>query len=160
MVIPLGVNAVENTTLSFTAAIENLPSGINVYLEDKVENTFTLLDTAQANYTATVTSAVNGFGRFYLHTTSSVLSVDTNIAALNSIHIYKSNTRTLTITGLANQEKNNVKVYTILGKQVFNKSIAAQQKAEVQLPMSLSTGVYLIKLQTANGSVNKKVILN
>ena len=160
MVIPLGVNAVENTTLSFTAAIENLPSGINVYIEDKVENTFTLLDTAQANYTATVTSAVNGFGRFYLHTTSSVLSVDTNIAALNSIHIYKSNTRTLTITGLANQEKNNVKVYTILGKQVFNKSIAAQQKAEVQLPMSLSTGVYLIKLQTANGSVNKKVILN
>ena len=160
MVIPLGVNAVANTALSFTAAIENLPSGINVYIEDKVENTFTLLDTVQANYTTTVSTAVKGFGRFYLHTTSGVLSVDTNITALNSIHIYKSNTRTLNITGLANQEQNSVTVYTILGKEVFNTSIKAQQKTTIELPRSLSTGVYLIKLQTANGSVNKKVILN
>ena len=159
MVIPLGVNAAENSTLSFTIDRQNLPTGINVYLEDKVENTFTLLDSTQANYMTTVNTAVKGVGRFYIHTTNSVLGTDNDIAILNSVSIYKSNTRTLTITGLVNQEQNNVKVYTVLGKEVFSTSVTAQQKARVQLPTNLTNGVYLVKLQTANGSVNKKVIL-
>jgi hypothetical protein len=160
MVIPVGVNAVANTTLSFTIDAHNLPTGIYVYLEDKVENTFTLLDTTQATYTTTISDALNGDGRFYIHTTTSVLAVDTTIAALNSINIYKSSKTTLTITGLENQEQNSVKIYTILGKEVFNTSIKAQQKATVTLPTNLAKGVYLVKLQTINGSVNKKIILN
>ncbi len=160
MVIPVGVKAAENTTLSFSVAAQNLPNGINVYLEDKINNTFKQLNTTQANYTTTVSTAVNGVGRFYIHTTSSALGIDDNVAVLKSVHIYKSAKTTLTITGLPNQGKNTVKIFNILGKEVFSTSFTAQQKATIQLPVNISTGVYLVKLQTVKGNVHKKVILN
>ena len=89
-----------------------------------------------------------------------IVGVDNDIAALNSIYIYKSSKKTLTITGLENQEGNNVKIYNAVGKQVLNRSIKSQQKIIVQLPISLSTGMYIVKLQTTNGSINKKVFID
>jgi hypothetical protein len=160
MVIPVGINAITNTTLSFSIASENLPTGINVYLEDRLNNTFTQLNTAQENFTTTIESAVNGVGRFYLHTRSSALGVDDDIASLKSINIYKSAKTTLTITGLTNQGKNTVKIFNIIGKEVLSTSFEAQQKATVQLPVNISKGVYIVKLETVKGNVNKKIILN
>ena len=160
MVIPVGVNAIANTTLSFSVASENLPTGINVYLEDRLTNTFTKLNTAQENFRTTIDSAVNGVGRFYIHTSSSVLGINDDIAALKSVSIYKSAKTTLTITGLINEGKNTVKIFNILGKEVLSTSFEAQQKATVQLPVNISKGVYIVKLETVKGNVNKKIILN
>jgi hypothetical protein len=159
-VIPLGIKATANTTIALSVDAKNLPNSIKVYLEDKLENTFTLLNTVQANYTATINSDVNGIGRFYIHTSSNALSIDNDFATLKSINIYKSNKRTLIITGLAYQKENNVKIYTVLGKQVFKTKVKTQQKSVIQIPTSLSAGMYIVKLETAKGIVNKKIILN
>ena len=44
MIIPVGINAEAGTSITIDAATNNFPSEINIYLEDKQDNSFTLLD--------------------------------------------------------------------------------------------------------------------
>ncbi|MDC0177999.1 T9SS type A sorting domain-containing protein [Polaribacter sp.] len=156
MIVPLGVKAAANKEIIFSATSLNLPSGVKVVIEDRANNVFTNLD--EGNYKITLTEAADGVGRFYLHTSSkSALSVDNN-AALNSISIYKSSATTLKIAGLS-QGNAKVNIFNILGKKVFNTSFKVNTTVKnIALP-DLSTGVYIVQLQTATGRLNKKIIL-
>ena len=62
---------------------------IKVFLEDRNTNTFTRLDEANATYKVTLTEALDGVGRFYIHTTQSALSIDN--VALTGVSIFKTN---------------------------------------------------------------------
>ena len=92
MAIPVGVNAKADKEITFTAETLNLPAGLKVFLEDRVNNTFTRLDEANASYKVTLTAALDGVGRFYLHTRASALSVDN--VTLTGVSIFKTNAST------------------------------------------------------------------
>ncbi|WP_159951856.1 T9SS type A sorting domain-containing protein [Polaribacter septentrionalilitoris] len=154
MIVPIGVSAEANSQITFTAETLNVPTGHNVYLEDRLKNTFTKLDEANAKYVATV-SEKSTEGRFYLHTKTSALSTDTEL--LNSVSIYKSNAATLRIVGLS-QGNTNVSLYNVLGKQVLSTSFSANGVKEISLP-KLSKGVYIVQLETETGKLNKKIVL-
>lgn len=157
MIIPIGVTAEVGKEMTFSVEALNLPSGINVYLEDRLNNTYTRLDEANTTYKVTLNEALDGVGRFYLHTSSSsVLNIDDNIA-LDNISIYKSNASTLRIVGLQ-QGKANVKLFNVLGKQIMDSSFEAIGTKDISLP-KLASGVYIIKLETEYGKMNKKIIL-
>ena len=155
MIIPLGLNANANKEITFTVNSQNLPNGINVYLEDRLLNTFTRLDEANTNYKVTLGEASNGTGRFYIHTASKALSTDTEI--LSSVSIYKTNNDNLRIAGLQN-EKATVSIFNILGKQVLSTSFTANGAKDITLP-SLAKGVYIVQLQSNSGKLSKKIIL-
>jgi hypothetical protein len=156
MVVPVGVNAAAGKEITFSAEALNLPSGIKVFLEDRVNNTFTRLDEANSNLKITLTDALNGTGRFYLHTTSSALSVSDD-ALLGSVSIFKSAASTLRIAGLS-QGKSNVKLYNILGKKVMETSFNTNGVQDISLP-KLATGIYIVQLETETGKLNKKITL-
>ena len=86
MIVPVGINAVSGSDITIDASTNNFPSGINIYLEDKQDNSFTLLE-ADSNFSSTPENNLSGIGRFYLHTTSGVLSAD-DLASDNNISIY------------------------------------------------------------------------
>ena len=89
MIIPIGVTAAAGKEITFSAEAMNLPNDIKVFIEDRLSNTMTRLDEANSTYKVTITEALNGTGRFFLHTkSSSVLSTDE--VALQSVSIYKS----------------------------------------------------------------------
>jgi hypothetical protein len=155
MVIPIGIKSTAGKEITFTAEALNLPSGIKVFLEDRLTNTFTRLDEANTNYTITLTENTNGIGRFYLHTKSSVLNVDD--LNLENISIYKTSNSNLRIVGLT-QGKSNVKLYNILGKQVLNSSFNSNDIQDIPLP-KLASGVYIVQLETGTGILNKKITL-
>ncbi|PQJ80635.1 T9SS type A sorting domain-containing protein [Polaribacter porphyrae] len=155
MIVPVGVKAEVGKEITFSASASNLPSGTNVYLEDRANNTFTRLDGLNNNLKITLNEALNGTGRFYLHTKSSVLN--TNDISLENVSIYKTNASTLKITGLS-QGKSNVRLFNILGRRVMNVSFNSNGVKEISLP-SLATGVYLVQLETEKGKLNKKIIL-
>jgi hypothetical protein len=155
MVVPIGVIATSGKEITFTAEALNLPSGIKVFLEDKLTNTFTRLDEANSDYKVTLSENINGIGRFYLHTKSSALSVDD--VTMDGISIYKTNNATLRITGLQ-QGKANVSIYNMLGKQVLSTSFTSNGVSDVALP-KLATGIYIVQLATETGTVNKKITL-
>lgn len=156
MVIPVGINAVSGSEITFTADAMNLPSGINVYLEDKVTGDVTRLDEANSSYKVTLSENLNGIGRFYLHTkTSSVLSTD-NIN-LDNVSVYTTNKNNLRIVGVNNGQA-TVELFNILGKQVLSKTFTANGVEDTTLP-NLATGIYLVQLQTESGKISKKIIL-
>jgi hypothetical protein len=155
MIVPVGVIAESGSALEFSASLENLPEGIKVFLEDKEENTFTRLDALNASHKITTTSIINGVGRFYLHTAQSVLSIPN--ATLDTISIFKVH-NSLRIVGLQ-QGKASVKLFNILGKQVLNAAFESNGMKDISLPR-LAKGIYIVQLETAEGTLNKKIILD
>ena len=54
----------------FSVKTTDLPEGVDVFIEDKEQNTFTKLNDNES-YTIKTTEQVNGTGRLYLHTRQS-----------------------------------------------------------------------------------------
>jgi hypothetical protein len=156
MIVPLGIKAAAGKEITFTAEAMNLPTEVKVYLEDRATNTITRLDEANTSYKVTLNDALDGTGRFYLHTkASSVLS--TNDVALQNISVYALSNNTLRVVGLPSGSS-NLKVFNILGKQVLQSTFTSTGVKEVSLP-KLSAGVYLVQLETEAGKLNKKIVL-
>ena len=153
-IVPLGLKVGADQEVTISAETLNLPTGLKVYIEDRLTNIFTRLDEANSNYKVQVPSGTTE-GRFYLHTNSEALSTDT--ALLNSISIYKLNATTLRIVGLQDG-KANVKLFNLLGKQVMTSNFNTKGVKELTLP-NLSMGVYIVQLETVNGKLNKKIVL-
>lgn len=155
MVIPIGVIADAGKEITFTADALNVPSGLKVFLEDRQTNIFTRLDEANSEYKITLTETLNGVGRFYMHTTASVLSTEDII--LNSVRIFKTDSSTLKITGLP-KGKTSFYLYNILGKEMMTTIFTANGNKEISLS-KLASGIYLAKIQTEKGAISKKIIL-
>ena len=155
MVIPIGINAVSGSDITLDVSTIDFPEGINIYLEDKVNNSFTLLD-ANSNFMTTLDSDLNGIGRFYLHTTSEVLSSDDFLN--NNISIYISSRENLRIVGIHNGTA-EIQLYNILGKEVFSTAFEGTGMNDIQLT-NMKEGIYIINLTTDKGTINKKVIIN
>jgi len=155
MIIPLGINAEAGTAITIDAVTNNFPSGINIYLEDKQDNSFTLLDT-DANFSFTPENNLSGIGRFYLHTTSSVLSAD-DFATNNNISIYTSSKDNLRIVGVQNGTA-TVQLYNILGKEMLKTSFEGNGVNDINLN-TIPMGIYIVKLATENGVLNRKIII-
>ena len=154
-IVPLSVIAEANQTLEFSSVTANLPEGLNVFLEDKISNTIT--DISTTIYEITTTQALNGIGRFYLHTASSVLSLEDNIL---NVSLYKINNRTLRITGFQNQENSTIKMYSSIGKEVFTEQFRAENVQDIAIPESLTFGVYIVNILSNKGETfTKKIII-
>ena len=155
MVVPVGINSEAGTSITLDASTNNFPSGINIYLEDKQDNSFTLLDT-DANFSTTLENSLSGIGRFYLHTTSGVLStpdfdINTNVS------IYSSSNDNLRIVGIQDGTA-TVQLYNILGREVFKTSFAGSGINDIKVN-AIPIGIYIVKLTTENGTLNRKIII-
>ena len=153
-IISIGVNALADTEITISAEIANLTDSYQTYLEDKVNDTFTLLDT-YSKYTTTLTSDLKGTGRYYLHTTSTVLDIDD--VAFNKVSIYSVENNTIQISGL-DSVKTSLFLYDITGKQVFKTSFIGNTKNTIK-HANLRKGIYIIQLQNSTGTINRKLIL-
>jgi hypothetical protein len=63
----------------------------------------------------------------------------------------------LKITGLQKGET-TMSLFNLLGKQIMTTSFDGANVNNISLPR-LATGIYVVKLQTKTGEVNKKIIL-
>ncbi|PQJ80364.1 T9SS type A sorting domain-containing protein [Polaribacter porphyrae] len=156
IVIPIGLKAEANSEITFTLNHNNLPTGLKVFLEDKELNTMTRLDEGNSEYKITPTTNLDGIGRFYLHTSyKSVLNIKEN--SLSNVSIF-NNDRVLNISGL--NEKVDLQIFDLLGKQTFtlnNENV--NNSIQINIPSSINTGIYIVKLKTKNGTLDKKIIL-
>lgn len=155
MVVPVGINAAADKELTFTAEAMNLPADLKVFLEDRENGVITRLDEQNNNYKVALNEALNGTGRFYLHTSNSALSADD--IALTGVRVFAPNKSTLRVSGI-NSANASVKIFSILGKKVLEKSFSSKGVSDINLP-NLNTGVYIIQLNTEAGKLNKKIIL-
>ncbi|WP_196890885.1 T9SS type A sorting domain-containing protein [Aureivirga marina] len=152
VIIPVGIYANINTSISINATISNLEEGKIVYLEDKTTGTFHELN--GTSYTTTMYSEEDSLGRFYIHVMNSTL--DVNDLVKNSISVFAAN-QNLHINGAISKET-SVAIFDILGKKVFEKTI--NQGEIIALPSTLSKNIYIVKVENENTKKTVKLFLN
>ncbi|SNR16675.1 lamin tail domain-containing protein [Tenacibaculum jejuense] len=153
MVIPVGLTAEAGKKITFSVLESNLPTGIDVYLEDRKNNLF--INLSENNHVVTLQEAANGMGQFYVHTTASRLNNEEFDNGIQNISIYSSANKELNINGL--QTNANLQVFSLLGEElVETKIVSGNSKVNLS---TLANGIYIVKLNTESGNITKKIIL-
>ncbi len=152
--IPLGVNANNSSDIVFTISESTIPDTINVYLEDTVENTSTLL--TDEDYVLTQNSAISGTGRFYLRFVSKQLNISE--IELETLHVFADhNQKSIVIAGLV-QEQTSFQLFDIQGRLVLNTTLQQETNKQNINVSHLTSGVYVVKLQSKASNKTLKVI--
>ena len=160
MIVPIGINAknsegLNSTEITISAKAMNMPSEINIYIEDKEMNTIVLLD-ENSTYTTMISTDYNGIGRFYLHTSSTTLDLNEPPININNISVYTSSRENLRIVGLQNGQA-TLRIFNILGKKILDTRFKGNGVNDIKLPQSITSGVYIVQLITSTGKLNKKI---
>ncbi|WP_033960089.1 T9SS-dependent choice-of-anchor J family protein [Psychroserpens jangbogonensis] len=156
VVIPLGVNANQGEQLTFSIDESTLPASVNVYLEDVVANTVTLLN--NSDYIITPTTDLSGTGRFFLRTSEDALSTIENSLDKLDIFTLKAS-HELVINGQL-IDNTMLNLYDIQGRLVLRTELdnaLIQNRIDVS---SINSGVYIVTIQNGNQERTKKVIID
>ena len=157
-IVPLVINQQANSTLKIEIANSTIPENINVYLEDTVENTFTLL--TNGGFELLAQTPLSGVGRFFLHYTSSTLSTDT-VSSNSLLTAYKGKGNAyISVEGLQQfSEPANLTLYNVLGMKVLSREIQNPSQKEMLSTVGMKTGVYILKVQAENIVFTKKLVI-
>jgi len=158
-VIPIVINREAGNDFRISIDTFDIYEDTHVYLEDNVQGTIILLN--EQDFELTPQDNLSGAGRFFLHLTSTSLSIedDTETHLLN---VYKSViSNFITIEGKANQSnQTTATLYNILGKEVISISLANNVNTQTISTQGLAAGIYVVKLKSGNTVFTKKIIIN
>ncbi|MEM5565089.1 T9SS type A sorting domain-containing protein [Psychroserpens sp. AS72] len=155
VIIPLGINANQGQQVTFSLEDFYVPASVEIYLEDNLNGTFTLLN--ESDYTFTTNTTINGTGRFFLHFETDTLSLEDN--SLNALQIFTNQIdRTIEIEGVLLGET-EASIYNLLGNKVIQHELDSAVTKQVINANRLSSGVYLVHIQNGTQKITKKIIL-
>jgi len=79
----------------------------------------------------------------------------------NLLNVFKlQNNNFITIEGLATQSnETNLRLYNLLGNQVLSTKLGSNINTQTISTSGLATGIYVIKLESGNGVLTKKLII-
>ena len=143
--IPLGIIS-EAGSLSISAFDVQLPTGVNVYLEDHKTATITNLGTETYDFEATG----NDDGRFTLHFTKKTL-----VADVEALTIYSYDNQIVVKSPEA--MNGTIAVYNLLGAEILKKDLSNSQIEEISL--NQVSGTYLVKVLSNGKYVSQKVFI-
>ena len=155
-VIPLVINQSAGQEFRVNLHTATIPDP-NVYLEDVEEGTFTNL--YEGDFVLTPTSDLEGVGRFFIHMSADTMSnEDVSTSLLNA---YKEvDASFITIEGLATQtNETKVSLYNILGREVFSTTLNNNMNTQTISTVGLSSGIYVIELESGTDRLTKKLLI-
>ncbi|MFC0604288.1 M14 family zinc carboxypeptidase [Winogradskyella pulchriflava] len=153
-VIPLGVNA--NQGEQITIGLNNSNISFNIYLEDVLTNTYTLLNTS--DYTFTPSTNLSGTGRFYLRFAESTLSSDES--ELDTLQVYSDNKANEIIIKGQLQRPSTATLFDIQGRQISKNALETNSIKNTINTSQLSAGIYIVQISNNVSNLTKKVTIN
>lgn len=154
--VALGVNANQGEQLTFSVSTNTLPGTVEVYLDDTVASTSTLL--SSGDYVLTPATELIGTGRFYLRFSDSSLSTFEN--SFDDLTIYTNQAqRSIVISGQL-VEHTIANIYDIQGRLVRSQQLDTTTTLQTITASELGTGVYIVELSNDRTSKTEKIILN
>ena len=158
VIVPLVIHQEAGISLKIQIANSTIPEDINVYLEDTIENTFTLL--TKESFELLAQTTLSGLGRFFLHYTTSTLSSDT-VSSTSLVSAYKGTGNTyISIEGLQQfSQPANLTLYNVLGMKVLSRKIQNPSQKEMFSTVGMRAGVYILKVQAENIVFTKKIVI-
>jgi hypothetical protein len=154
VVIPLGLKVSQGQQVTIGIQDTSLPANVQVYLEDNLSNTFTLLNTG--DYTFTANANIDGTGRFFLRYSEDTLSNPEQ--DLNALQIFTTKANELVVNGQL-YSATTLSLYDIQGRAVFTTALDDRQTSQRINVSHLSSGVYVAKLNTGSQQKTQKVII-
>ncbi|MGC1473609.1 MAG: lamin tail domain-containing protein [Psychroserpens sp.] len=154
--IPLGVHAAQGQQITFSIIESNLSESIEIYLDDTVANTSTLI--SSTNYTLTLDNIQAGTGRFFLKYSDEALS--TNDDVLNQLNIYASKaSETIVISGQL-FAATTCSIYDIQGRLVLTTDLdhtILENSVNVEY---VDTGIYIVKIENSGQEKVQKLVID
>ena len=158
-ILPIGVYTDSDGINSFALdALTNAPEGTSVYLHDKTLNSYH--DLSEQDYDIFLLAGE------YLERFEITFSNQNTLNISNKNHIdnldvhYSSNINSIVIINPLHHNINNLQIMTLLGQTIITvRDISNQNYQEIKLNR-LSSGAYIIKLNTPRGIVSKKIIIH
>ncbi|WP_218598661.1 T9SS type A sorting domain-containing protein [Polaribacter sp. NJDZ03] len=160
--VPLFVSLVKNGTVSI-GVDEWEAINRDVFIKDKLTGKAYLINNGKFSLTL---SAGNYTDRFFLtfkESDATVLDVSDNAIVLNkNITVFLDNTtQEIVINNNDNLQLKTVKLFNLLGQTIGQWNNLEQETKQQRLKTSkLSDAIYIINIETENGKVSKKVILD
>lgn len=154
--IPLGIHANQGEQLTFSIANSTLPESVNIYLDDVVANTSTLLN--NSDYVMTPNTNLSGTGRFFLRTSEDALSTFEN--NLSKLTIYAINNSNDIVVNGRLENHTQLDLHDIQGRLVMRVKLdnaVLQNHIDVS---SLQKGVYIVNIYNNTQQKTQKVIIN
>lgn len=153
--IALGLHANQGQEVTISILETDMPDTINIYLEDRSNNTFTLLNTN--DYTFTAESNLSGYGHFYLRFEAEALNI-TN-PSIDALEISTNQLEhTIEISGQL-ETKTALKLYDIHGRAILSNNLDISAIKRVIDVSHLSTGIYIAVLETISGEKRKQKLI-
>lgn len=157
---PLGIKTAVEGKVSFVIdGLENFDEDQEIFIYDKDNDSYHDIRTEKFEVNLPVGTNHTRFALRFVN--SKTLGTEEN--TLNTIQIrHSKETNTLVITNnLLDLTVEKVVIYNSLGQNTAILKVENQDQKNIQLPIkSLSSGVYIAKIKTSNGSISKKFIVN
>ena len=156
-IIPIVINRESGDNFRISIDTFGIYAGTNVYLEDNQNGTMTLLN--DQDFELTPESILSESGRFFIHLTQETFSNED--ATTNLLNVFKLDRNNfITVEGLSTESnQTNLKLYNILGKEVLSTTLLNNTNTQTISTEGLSTGIYVIKLESGNNLLTKKLII-
>lgn len=155
--IPLGFK--NNATTNFKLTLKEMVNfeTPEVYVHDKVNDTYT--DIVNGLFEVNLPAGVNN-NQYEITFTNSTLAINNN--AISNFTVFQNNDKELlNIENPNNIEINNVVLYDVVGKVIFDKKETSSKNTFQYSTSTLSDGVYIVKIISKdNKAFSQKVIIS
>ncbi|MEH6534743.1 MAG: GEVED domain-containing protein, partial [Psychroserpens sp.] len=153
--IPLGVHVSEGQQVTISISETTLSESIEVYLEDTLTNTFTLLNTL--DYTFTANTNVTGTGRFFLRFAETTLNTSNN--ETNKIEVYTTTQPKMLYVKGQLFEDTKLSIFDLQGRLIKTMTLSNSQTTHRIDVSSINTGVYIVSLENDSQEKTEKVVI-
>ena len=156
-VLPLGIHTQDDGMNSITLdTMINAPDDLNVFVHDKDLDVYHDLQESDYEFYIVAGEHLNRFEIVFAPGDS--LGIEEN--ELNGVNIYYSNDiESIVLVNPAFKEIKSIELFNILGQNVYSVDVNnSSDYAEYEVS-NLSTGTYIIKLNTVSGTISKKVLI-
>ena len=158
--IPIGIKIANEGHVTFKIdALENIPSETQIFLYDSENGTYNNLRNTVYNTSLAIGNYNN---RFSLRFLGETLNLKESKLQKGIIISYSNNDKTLTIkNNLLDTTINEVNILNILGQKLIHWSYENREQSNIQIPIKNSnSGIFIVKVQTTKGEINKKIVFN
>ena len=167
-IVPISLSSKEDQLVYFRIEHEMIPAHLEIYLEDRLNGQYHNLKKSRA--LVDIKAGENSSGRFYLHTKVAKFWEDDSEEDINDItdavgskafDFFNLKDNILHFEGVNGKEQVKVNLFNLNGNKVFStaEDLDTANNA-IQLPYTLSEGVYIVELYRASGKkITKKIIV-
>ncbi|MFC6877827.1 choice-of-anchor D domain-containing protein [Flavobacterium myungsuense] len=157
---PLGVKtAIEGKAKFVLNQTENFDANSSIYIYDNVTKLYHDIKEKDFEINLTAGTLADRFSlRFNNPSSLSVNNFDINEAVKVA---FANNDNSINIkNNLLNETVQSVTLYNILGQSINKWNVKDQAQTKIKIPVTnVSSGTYIVKVQTTNGDISKKVII-